>query len=160
MPQSTDSAGPRILIVDDQRSNVRLLEQTLRRAGYVEVMSTIEPREVAALHLQHRYDLILLDLQMPEMNGFQVLKELQEVRRTHGVAILVISAEPAQMTAALMAGANSFLEKPFRLPDVVDRVQIMLKNAASARDVEEPGQATREDGRSSRLAGERENAGE
>jgi CheY-like chemotaxis protein len=132
MFQAIETAGPRILIVDDQRSNVRLLEQTLRRAGYEEVMSTVEPREVAALHLQHRYDLILLDLQMPEMNGFQVMEELQEIRETHHVSILVLlvlSADSTQMATALEEGGDSFLGKPFRLPDVVARVQLMLKRA-------------------------------
>jgi CheY-like chemotaxis protein len=127
MLPSTEALGPRILIVDDQRSNVRLLEQTLRRAGYAEVMSTVEPRDVAALHLQNRYDLILLDLQMPEMNGFQVMAQLQESRSTNPVSILVLSADSTQMPAVLEHGADSFIGKPFRLPDVVERVQLMLK---------------------------------
>ena len=134
MPPSTEhaTADPRILIVDDQRCNVRLLEQTLRRAGYVDVMSTTEPREVVPLHLQHRYDLILLDLQMPEMNGFEVTKELREIRISHPVAILVISADAGQAATALEAGADSFLGKPFRLPEVVARVQLMLQSSGIA----------------------------
>lgn len=127
METSTDSALPRILIVDDQRSNVRLLEHTLRRVGYTEVMSTMEPREVVEMHVQHRYDLILLDLQMPVMNGLVVLEKLQEIRPEHPVTILVISAEPMQTSAALNAGADSFLEKPFRLPELAARVEQMLK---------------------------------
>jgi CheY-like chemotaxis protein len=126
MPPSTDASGPRILIVDDQRSNVRLLEQTLRRAGYAEVMSTVEPRDVAAMHLQNHYDLILLDLQMPELNGMEVMAELQKVREANPVTILVLSADATQSAAALEAGAESFLGKPFRLPDVVERVGMML----------------------------------
>jgi CheY-like chemotaxis protein len=127
METSIDSSLPRILIVDDQRSNVRLLEHTLQRVGYTEVMSTTEPRDVVAMHMQHHYDLILLDLQMPEMNGLEVLEKLQEIRPEHPVAVLVISAEPAQTSAALEAGADSFLAKPFRLPDVAARVQQLLK---------------------------------
>lgn len=127
MNQSTEALGPRILIVDDQRSNVRLLEQTLRRAGYAEVMSTVEPRDVAGLHEQNRYDLILLDLQMPEMNGFQVMEQLQQTRSTNPVSILVLSADSTQLPAVLEKGADSFIGKPFRLPDVVERVQLMLK---------------------------------
>jgi len=127
MPTSIEAASPRILIVDDQKSNVRLLEQTLRRAGYDAVTSTVEPRDVAALHLEHRYDLILLDLQMPEMNGFQVMAQLQEVRAVNPVSILVLSADATQTTTALEGGADSFMGKPFRLPEVVERVQSMLK---------------------------------
>ena len=88
---------------------------------------TLDPDAVAALHLQHRYDLILLDLQMPAMSGLEVLEKLQAIRETHPVAILVISADPSQTSAALKAGADGFLDKPFRLPEVVERVQGMLK---------------------------------
>jgi CheY-like chemotaxis protein len=131
------SVNARILIVDDQRTNVRLLEQTLRRAGHVEVMVTTDPAEVAALHQQHRYALILLDLQMPAMDGFAVMAELQTIRAEHPVSILVISADPAQSRAALAAGADGFLGKPFRLPDVVERVQAML-NAAGGAAAQKP----------------------
>jgi DNA-binding response OmpR family regulator len=131
MLPSTETGGPRILIVDDQRSNVRLLEQTLRRAGFTQVMSTLVSREVVALHLQHRYRLILLDLQMPEMDGFAVMAELRGIQRTNPVSVMVISADQTQTDAAMRAGADSFLSKPFRLSDVVDRVQLMLKSSSS-----------------------------
>jgi CheY-like chemotaxis protein len=123
----------KILIVDDQKSNVRLLEQTLLRAGYTGVMSTTEPREVAALHQEHHYSLILLDLQMPEMNGFEVMEQLHEIRKTDPVAILVLSADATQLPAVFESGADSFMGKPFRLPDVVERVQLMLKDAPPPR---------------------------
>jgi CheY-like chemotaxis protein len=132
MPPSTENAGAKILIVDDQVSNVRLLEHTLGRAGYTEVMSTTDPRTVVALHLQHEYDLILLDLQMPEMDGFAVLAQLQKIRPLHPVAVLVISAGSRDLPAALQSGGDSFLAKPFRLPDVVERVRQMLKDAGVA----------------------------
>lgn len=122
----TEVPGPRILIVDDQPSNVRLLEHTLRRAGYAEVMSTTEPGQVAGLHLQHEYDLILLDLQMPVMNGFEVMAQLQEIRAAHPVSILVLSADGTKTAAALTGGADSFIAKPFKLPDVVERIRVML----------------------------------
>ena len=127
MVQRSDGPPPRILIVDDQLSNVRLLEHTLRRGGFTEVMATTDPREVTALHLQHAYDLILLDLQMPELNGFQVMQQLKQTAAAKPVRILVISAEPSDETAALNAGADSFMNKPFRLPDVIERVGWILK---------------------------------
>ncbi|HEY0142334.1 MAG TPA: response regulator [Thermoanaerobaculia bacterium] len=122
---------PRILLVDDQRSNLRLLEQTLRRAGFAEVSTTIDPREVTALHLENDYHLIVLDLQMPEMNGFEVLEQLQPIRPEHPVSILILSADASQTKQALAKGADSFLGKPFRLPEVVERVQGMLKEAGA-----------------------------
>jgi CheY-like chemotaxis protein len=133
MVESTDVAGPRILIVDDQPSNVRLLEHTLRRAGYAEVMSTTEPRAVAAMHEQHHYDLIMLDLQMPEMNGFEVMQELRPTRAANPVTILVLSADSTQTAAVLQEGGDGFIGKPFRLPEVVERVGLMLKSAHTAR---------------------------
>ena len=69
-----------ILIVDDQEANVSLLEQLLREAGYTCVASTMNPHEVCALHRKNRYDLILLDLQMPGMDGFQVMEGLKARR--------------------------------------------------------------------------------
>ena len=68
-----------ILIVDDQEANVMLLEQMLRNAGYHNISTTQDPRTVCASHREHRYDLILLDLQMPEMDGVAVIAGLQEV---------------------------------------------------------------------------------
>jgi len=127
MLPTTEASGAKILIVDDQKSNIRLLEQTLKRAGYADVVSTTEPRTVAALHQEHRFDLMLLDLQMPDLNGFEVMEQLQEARRANPVSILVLSADSTQMPAVFEAGADSFLSKPFRLPDVVERVQLMLK---------------------------------
>jgi DNA-binding response OmpR family regulator len=131
MPQSTDDFGAAILIVDDQDSNVRLLEHVLRRAGYVAVTSTTDPRAVCALHREYRYDLILLDLQMPRMNGFDVLSGLLEIEGEDRVRILVLSADPAQMVHALEAGATSFLSKPFDLAEVLLRVGLMLGQTAA-----------------------------
>ncbi|MGZ5476643.1 MAG: response regulator [Thermoanaerobaculia bacterium] len=137
MPGSTDVFRARILIVDDQESNVRLLEYALRRGGFVAVSSTTDPLEVCALHRQNRYDLIMLDLQMPRMNGFQVLEGLRKVEGEERVAILVLTADPAQMTRALEAGARGFLSKPFVLSEVLLRVHLMLEKTLS-REIEKP----------------------
>lgn len=126
MPMTEEQPHPRILIVDDLQTNINLLLLTLRRAGFESVESTTDPHVVGQLHLANLYDLILLDLQMPEMSGHEVLQELREIRTTHPVRILVISADPAQENAALAGGADGFIAKPFRLPDVVDRVKLLL----------------------------------
>ena len=123
----TDILGARILIVDDQQANLRLLEYALRRAGYLDVASTAEPLEVSALHRRNDYDLIILDLQMPHMNGFQVMEELMRVEGGERVVILVLSADPAQMIRAMEAGAAGFLSKPFVLAEVVLRVRLLLE---------------------------------
>jgi len=131
MAPPSDSPLARILIVDDQVSNVRLLEHTLRRGGFTDVSSTTDPKQVAALQLENRYDLIVLDLQMPGMSGVQVLEQLRATEGVPRVAILVMSADPGLMVVALEAGGDSFLSKPFKLADVLDRVQLMLGKAAS-----------------------------
>lgn len=129
----TEVFREKILIVDDQESNVRLLEHTLRRGGYVAVTSTNNPLEVCALHLRNRYDLILLDIQMPGMNGFEVLEGLRNLEEDDTVAILVQTAEPAQMVRALEAGATGFLAKPFVLAEVLRCVRLMLEKTAVRR---------------------------
>jgi CheY-like chemotaxis protein len=131
MLPTEEQTHPRILIVDDQQTNINLLELTLRRAGFEGVASTTDPREASRLHLENRYDLILLDLQMPEMSGIEVLRGLKEIRRTDPVLILVISADPRQEATATAEGADGFVEKPFRLPDLVERVKLLLDERRS-----------------------------
>lgn len=139
---STDRFDAAILIVDDQPANVRLLEHTLRRGGYVRATSTMDPCDVCALHRQNRYDLIILDLQMPIMNGFEVLKTLRECAEHGHPAILVMSADPSQLVLSLEAGATSFLSKPFVLADVLLQVKGLLDAAIRAVEpVASPGVA-------------------
>ena len=116
-----------ILIVDDQRANVSLLEETLREAGYASVASTTNPHEVCALHRLNRYDLILLDLQMPGMDGFQVMEGLKTNDADGYLPVLVITAQPGHKLRALQAGAKDFVSKPFDLVEVKTRIHNMLE---------------------------------
>ncbi len=117
----------RILIVDDQAANVVLLAQMLAGAGYTAVTSTQDPQAVCALHRAHRYDLILLDLQMPGMDGFQVMEGLKEIETGGYLPVLVITAQPGHKLRALKAGAKDFVGKPFDLGEVLMRVHNMLE---------------------------------
>ncbi len=123
----SDILNASILIVDDQAANVRLLERLLREAGYACVTSTMNPKEVCALHQENRYDLILLDLQMPGMNGFQVMEGLKTNDALGYVPILVITAQPDHKQRAMQAGAKDFISKPFDLVEVKTRVHNMLE---------------------------------
>jgi PAS domain S-box-containing protein len=127
MISETDILGARILIVDDQESNVRLLEQLLSDAGYASVVSTMNPQEVCALHRRNRYDLILLDLQMPSMDGFQVMEGLKTNAADGYLPVLVITAQPGHKLRALQAGARDFVSKPFDLVELRARIRNMLE---------------------------------
>jgi len=124
---STDILHGKILIVDDAEANVRLLERTLRGAGYVSVASTMNPYEVCELHRKNRYDLILLDLQMPGMDGFQVMEGLKEIEAGGYLPVLVVTAQPGHKLRALQAGAKDFVSKPFDLVEVLTRANNMLE---------------------------------
>jgi PAS domain S-box-containing protein len=116
-----------ILIVDDQESNVHLLGELLRDVGYACITSTTDPYEVCELHRKNRYDLILLDLQMPGMDGFQVMEGLKEIETDSYLPVLVITAQPDHKLRALAAGAKDFVAKPFDLVEVKTRIHNMLE---------------------------------
>jgi PAS domain S-box-containing protein len=117
----------KVLIVDDQQANVCLLEQLLSEAGYTAVSSTMNPLEVCALHRQDNYDLILLDLQMPGMDGFQVIEALKTSASDSYLPVIVLTAQPAHKLRALQAGAKDFVSKPFDLLEVKTRINNMLE---------------------------------
>jgi CheY-like chemotaxis protein len=116
-----------ILIVDDQESNISLLEQLLSASGYTAVTSTMNPQQVFALHRQHHYDLILLDLQMPVMDGFEVMAGLNANNDDAYLPVLVLTAQPNHKLRALQAGAKDFISKPFDLVEVQTRIHNMLE---------------------------------
>ena len=116
-----------ILIVDDQQPNVALLGEMLREAGYACVASTTDPHAVCELHRKNHYDLILLDLLMPGMDGFQVMEGLKEIETDGYLPVLVITAQPGHKLRALAAGAKDFVAKPFDLVEVKTRIHNMLE---------------------------------
>jgi adenylate cyclase len=127
MLSSSDILNAKVLVVDDLEVNVRLLEQVLRGAGYSAVTSTMDPYAVCALHKEHRYDLILLDLQMPGMDGFEVMEGLKEIETEGYLPVLVLTAYPDHKLRALRAGARDFVNKPFELAELLMRVRNMLE---------------------------------
>jgi PAS domain S-box-containing protein len=130
-------AAASILIVDDQEANVSLLEEMLREAGYTCIASTTNPHEVCALHRKNNYDLILLDLQMPGMDGFQVMAALKTNDAQGYLPVLVITAQPGHKLRALQAGARDFVSKPFDLIEVRTRIHHMLEVRLLYRKLED-----------------------
>lgn len=127
MISTADILNGKILIVDDLAPNIALLEQMLRRAGYVNITSSTDSTAVCELHLVNHYDLILLDLMMPGMDGFQVMENLKEIETGSYLPVLVITAQPDQKLRALKVGAKDFVSKPFDLAEVLIRVHNMLE---------------------------------
>ncbi len=122
-----DILHSKVLVVDDQEANVLLLERVLRGAGYVAVTSTRDPAEVCELHRTNGYDLILLDLEMPGMDGFEVMRALKEIETEGYLPVLAVTAHPAHKLRALQGGARDFISKPFDLAEVLTRVHNMLE---------------------------------
>src|SRR6202034_2411236 len=127
MVTSTDILNAKILVVDDKEANVRLIEGMLRVGGYTSVESTTDPNQVCRLHSQNRYGLILLDLQMPGLDGFQVMEGLKEIEADGYLPVLVITAQPGHKLRALEAGAKDFVSKPFDFAELRARVHNILE---------------------------------
>jgi CheY-like chemotaxis protein len=127
MIASSDILKADILIVDDQEANISLLEEMLRGAGYLSVSTTRDPREVCELYRWHRYSLIVLDLLMPGLDGFEVMEGLKAVETQGYLPVLVQTAQPQHKVRALKAGAKDFVSKPFDLVEVLLRVHNLLE---------------------------------
>lgn len=135
MPSVSEMRNARILIVDDLETNVRLLEKMLGDAGYTCIASTTDPHTVCELHRRNHYDLILLDLAMPGMDGFQVMEGLGEIEADGYLPVLVITAQPGHKLRALQAGAKDFVSKPFDLVEVRTRIHNMLEVRLLYREI-------------------------
>ena len=127
MLNASDILDAGILIVDDQESNLLLLEQLLAEAGYRHITTTMKPEDVSALHQKNAYDLILLDLNMPVMDGFEVMQALSGHANEPYLPVIVLTADPSHKLRALQAGAKDFISKPFDLVEVKTRIHNMLE---------------------------------
>ena len=120
----------RVLVVDDDAQNVRYIKDVLEWAGYKQVAGTTQPTEVLALLHQFQPDLILLDLIMPAMDGYEVMQVLQsEIRSDSYLPILVLTSDTSQEAKrrALSYGAKDFLTKPFSPTEIRHRVSHLLE---------------------------------
>ena len=127
MLSDADILSARILIVDDELAHVHLLERLLGGAGYLDVSSTTDPQQVRALHSDKRYDLILLDLLMPGLDGFGVMEGLKADTGASVLPVIVLTAQPVHRVRALQAGARDFINKPFDMVEVKLRIHHMLE---------------------------------
>lgn len=122
-----DILDARILVVDDQEANVMLLEHLLKGSGYTRVSSTMDGREVVALYRRDRHDLIVLDLNLPHVSGFQIMEDLKAIETEGYLPVLAVTADPAHKLKALEAGAKDFVSKPFDNVELLTRIHNMLE---------------------------------
>jgi len=139
----------RILVVDDERVNVVLLERILEQDGYTNVRSTTKSEQAVALYDEFEPDLILLDLHMPGLDGFAVMERLEDrIASDTFLPILILTADirPEVKRRALSAGAKDFVTKPFDRTEVLLRIQNLLETRFLYLQVDRPtvaeGQAT------------------
>src|SRR5215210_2713546 len=114
----------RILIIDDEPASVEVLRRLLERSGFTRIHTTTEPREAVAMYIEHRPDLILLDLHMPHLDGLLVLDALNEIIEATYLPILILTGDIAEeeRSKALSRGAKDFLNKPFSSDEVLLRI--------------------------------------
>ena len=119
----------RILIVDDEPNNVEMLRRILDREGFGRIESTTDSREAASLYVQHRPDLILLDLRMPHLDGLDVMTQLNEIAEASYLPILILSGDltPEARRDALSRGAKDFVSKPFQQDELLLRIRTLLE---------------------------------
>jgi len=136
MISTADILKAKILVVDDDPDTANVLRMSLEAWGYADVTTTSEPREVRDLHAEHNYDLILLDLQMPGMDGFQVMEGLKEFEREGYLPVPAITGEPGHKLQALKLGAKDFLRKPVDIDELLVRVRNMVEVRLLYKDLE------------------------
>lgn len=119
----------RILVADDEVTSVRLLERLLARAGYGAVVSTTEPERVIELYRSTRPDLLILDLHMPGMTGYEVMEQIQEEVGDEYVPVIMLTGDIRNETRlrALAVGVRDFLTKPFDPVEAMLRIRNLLE---------------------------------
>ena len=122
-------AQGRILLVDDEPANLKLLDKMLSSQGYQNLVAVQDPRETVARYQEARTDLILLDINMPHLDGFQVMAQLQALGDPLQPPVLVLTAQHGKdfLLRALAGGARDFVAKPFDRNELLMRVRNLLE---------------------------------
>lgn len=121
----------KILLVDDEPANILLLTKMLSIKGYDNVISTVDSRDVISLHQKHNFDLILLDINMPEMDGYEVINELKNIDGFSNINVVAISGdiEPCDIQKGLDSGFTAYLTKPMRIQTLMEVTDKALQQA-------------------------------
>ena len=127
----TNTKNAKILIVDDSATQLLIIKEILESDGYTNIYETTDPRKVDTLHRTHQFDLILLDLNMPHMSGFEVFEQLKLIQPLDdGLSVIAISSldDAATQQQAIELGAKEFITKPFQIQDLQSHVQTQLES--------------------------------
>lgn len=118
-----------ILIVDDNAVNIVIVEKILRQDGFCNIYTTTDAKQVRELYQEHHFDAILLDVHMPDLNGFQVMAQLREDNPDDYLPVLILTADHTAETRhqALSSGAKDFISKPFERVEVLFRVRNIVE---------------------------------
>jgi len=129
MISKQDLLDSRLLIVDDNPANVALLEYTLASEGYSSILSITDPRKAEKLYRAYKPHLVLLDINMPFLTGYQVMTQIREIEKDSYIPVLVLTALSDTQTRiqALSEGAQDFLTKPFEKHETLKRIENMLR---------------------------------
>lgn len=118
-----------IFLVDDEEVNVKLLHAILTSAGYKNLITTVDPREVLDIYRDNDVDLILLDINMPYMDGYEVMEQLNDFETDRLPPIMMLTAQSIQefRQRALDNGARDYVTKPFDANELLSRVRNLLE---------------------------------
>ena len=124
-----NNKSPKILVIDDDRASLALVKATLSRQQYDNIDVFLDAQEAQKSYQAKDYDILILDLRMPHLNGFEILREMQNSNKpTPSVIVITAYAEPENEMKALQLGAKKVFLKPFEISDFVNEVEMLVGN--------------------------------
>ena len=119
----------KILVADDEANLLHLLKDNLEEEGF-SVLTASDGDQALKLWIQHRPDAVVLDIEMPRMNGWKVLEEIRQVTQSNKDPIILILsayAQPNDIKRGMALGANKYMTKPFKIRELVDTLTELLR---------------------------------
>ena len=115
-----------LLIAEDDLFNRLLVVSMLAKNKDIEVLEAKDGEEALAMMLAHSIDIVLLDINMPKMNGFETLKEIRQIEKIADIPIMVISSDETEKKESLALGADAFIPKPFDIKALEEEIYGVL----------------------------------